>query len=105
MKCQQSALNELIKMYCSEGKSHLALLCSLKLLTCNEMIYVSSIHPSQMSMNLCKMISKLGIDRIYRDLRSIKRDQQDQGGATEGCDKIYEFLNSMKDAKVHGYDY
>lgn len=105
LKTQQSALNALIAVYCSEGKAHLALLCTLKLLNCNELVYVSAMHPSSMSSNLCKLIGRLGIDRVYRDLRSIKKDQQGDSNIMGGCEKIQEFLDAMKDAKIHGYDY
>ena len=103
LKTHQTALNALIAIYCAEGKSHLALLCFLKLFGCNEAVYNTCIHPCQASLNLCALIGKVGIDRIYRDLRSIQRDQQ--LADTSVFTKLHDLLNSMKDAKIHGYDY
>ena len=100
-KTHQSALTSLIQIYSQESRPQLALLCSLRLISCQEKVYASALHPTTMSASLCGLIGKVGMKRVESDLRAIKGQQS----TTEAWNKLYSLLQFFKDAKIHGFDY
>ena len=101
-KIIEGSLKSLILIYCNEGRSQLALLCTLRLLNCQERVYTSLMHPSKISMNLCNLVERTGLKRLSADLRSV--NQEDLRNS-EGWKKLNDFFKFLKDSKVHGYDY
>lgn len=100
-KIHQSALQNLIQIYCQELRPQLALLCCLRLITCQEKVYDSALHPSTASTNLCNLIGRIGINKVFCELRAIKGQQS----SSEAWNKLNSLLQFFKDAKIHGYDY
>ncbi len=100
-KFQQTALTHLIQIYCQENRPQLALLCSLRLINCQENVYVSVLHPTQMSTSLCGLVGRIGLKKVQSDLRAIKGQQ----GTGEAWTRLDSLLESLKQSKIHGFDY
>lgn len=94
----ESSLINLIKIYCKEGRSQLAILCTLRLLTGTGINAL--VHPSPVTLSLFSLIEKIGLKRI-----SAEADVEGEKKKDKKLGELGEFFKFVKDAKVHGYDY
>ena len=101
LKMVNSALTDLIQIYCKEGRAQLSILCTLRLLNTQKSLYSSLLHPTQTSFDLCGLVERVGIKRIECELRNGTGTE----GESEGKKRLEEFLEFIKNAKVHGYNY
>lgn len=101
LKMVNSALTDLIQIYCKEGRTQLSILCTLRLLNTQKSLYSSLLHPTQTSFDLCGLVERVGIKRIESELRNGTGTE----GESDGKKRLEEFLEFLKNAKVHGYNY
>ena len=98
LKMINSALIALIQIYCKEGRVQLSILCTLRLLNSQRSLYSSLLHPTRVSFDLCGLIERVGLKRVESEMRTC-------GEESEGKKKLEEFLEFVKNAKIHGYNY
>ena len=103
LKMINSALTDLIQIYCREGKIQLSILCTLRLLNSQTSLYSYLLHPTRTSFDLCGLIERVGLKRIESEFRTVTTGEEQQ--ESEGKKKLEAFIGFVKDAKVHGYNY